>query len=191
MNYKDNLSDEQLIQFFLAGDTRAMATLVELYKDRVYTSIYGIVQDKNQAEDIFQAVFIRIIDQMIAGKTIGEGKFLSWAMQVAHGICIQRTRMPLKPSAYANQPEVIKISENSLAGTLFTANTFESNNKIRLMIDSLPEEQREVIVLNHYSGLHLNEIAELMKCSLTHVLETLRFGLRNLGKIMEEKEVFC
>ena len=74
------MTDERLIQFYLNGDPNALATLVELYKDRIYRSIYSIVQDKYAAEEIFHEVFIRIIDNLMTGKTAEEGNFLQWAM---------------------------------------------------------------------------------------------------------------
>lgn len=75
MNNQTRMPDETLIQFYLKGDPNAMATLVELYKDRVYSSIYNIVQDKYAAEEIFQEVFICLINNMIAGKQSEEGNF--------------------------------------------------------------------------------------------------------------------
>lgn len=75
MNHQNSMTDEQLIQFYLNGDPNAMATLVELYKDRVYRSIYNLVQDKHVAEEIFQEVFICLINNMIAGKVSEEGNF--------------------------------------------------------------------------------------------------------------------
>jgi RNA polymerase sigma-70 factor (ECF subfamily) len=193
MNYQSNLADEQLIQYFLNGDPTAMSTLVELYKDRIYSSIYSIVQDRYQAEEIFQAVFIKVIDNMIAGKTLEEGKFLSWAMHIAHGLCIEHARKIDKPviETTAMLTNAVAVSSFSAPAQAINTTTHESHGKIRNMIDMLPGQQREVIVLNHYSGLTFKEIADLLKCSLNSALETMRFGLRNLGKLMVEKEVCC
>ncbi len=193
MKYQTNTADEQLIHFFLNGDPNAMATLVALYKDRIYTSIYSLVQDKYQAEEIFQAVFIKIIDNMMAGKTVEEGKFLPWAMRIAHGLCIEHSRKLAQPAASidkeSNTAESAETGGFSLPAVAPVINTFESHDKIRNMIDMLPEQQREVIVLNHYAGLGFKEIADIMKCSLNNALETMRFGLLNLRKLMIEKEM--
>ena len=86
------MSDETLIQFYLNGNPNALATLVELYKDRIYRSIYIMVQDKYIAEEIFREVFIKIIDNMMAGKTAEEGNFLKWAINIAHNLCMEYTR---------------------------------------------------------------------------------------------------
>jgi len=190
MKYQANTADEQLIQYFLDGDPNAMATLVALYKDRIYTSIYSLVQDKYQAEEIFQAVFIKIIDNMMAGNTVEEGKFLPWAMRIAHNLCIEHSRKitqsTVNNTEASNSPELSNFSVPAIASNLYT---FESHDKIRNMIDMLPEQQREVIALNHYAGLSFKEIADIMKCSLNSALETMRFGLLNLRKLMREKEM--
>ena len=105
MTNRTSISDEQLIQFFLNGDQKALSTLIELYKDRIYTSIYGMVQDKNKAEDIFYVVFVHIIDNMIAGKAPEGGKFLPWAMKVAHGLCIQYNSTLVKTESHVEESE--------------------------------------------------------------------------------------
>jgi RNA polymerase sigma-70 factor (ECF subfamily) len=191
MKYQTNTADEQLIKYFLNGDPKAMATLVALYKDRIYTSIYSLVQDKHRAEEIFQAVFIKIIDNMIAGNTVEEGKFLPWAMRIAHNLCIEHSRgvthATISDDAPAGQTAISGFSVPAIRPMV--SSTYDSHDQIRNMIEMLPDEQREVIVLNHYAGLSFNEIADLMKCSITNALETMRFGLLNLRKLMLEKEI--
>jgi RNA polymerase sigma-70 factor (ECF subfamily) len=190
MRYQANTADEQLIHYFLNSDPNAMSTLVALYKDRIYASIYRIVQDKHQAEEIFREVFIQIIDDMMAGKTIEEGKFLPWAMRIAHSLCIEHSRRITQSTSNEQATaELEEINTVSSLAVVAAVNTYESHDKIRNMIDMLPEQQREVIVLNHYAGLSFKEIADIMKCSLTNALETMRFGLLNLRKLMAEKKV--
>lgn len=123
----------------------------------------------------------------------GEGKFLCLTMHIAQGLCIERTRQPIQSLTINDQPMPAGFSLNKFTepAMLVSANTFDNHSKLRNMIDMLPVQQREVIVLNHYSGISFKEIAELMKCSITSALETMRFGLQNLGKLMIEKEVCC
>lgn len=183
------MTDEKLIQFYLNGDPNALATLVELYKDRVYRSIYSIVQDKYVAEEIFHEVFIRIIDNLMAGKTAEEGNFLQWAMKLAYSLCVEHTRK-------ANRAIILdknQVKENIAAIPASVSRTgtgyHESHGKIKSMIDMLPDEQREVMVLNHYAGLSFKEISETLHCSLNSALDTMKFGLNNLQKLMIEKEI--
>ena len=192
MKYQTEMSDEKLIQFYLNGNPSAMATLVELYKDRIYSSIFSMVQDKYVAEEIFRDVFITIINNLMAGKTADEGNFLQWATQVAHQLCIEHTRKT-KLAMVINQGKEETVAEEpvnfSVPVTLPATMYYESHSKIKSMISMLPDEQREVIALNHYAGLSFKEIADIMKCSLTTALDTMKFGLNNLKKLMNEKEI--
>ncbi len=189
MNNHNSLTDEKLIQVYLNGDTNALATLVELYKDRIYQSIYSIVQDKYAAEEIFHEVFIRIINNLMAGRTTEDNNFLQWALRIAHKLCVEHARK-VKHAVVENVAASNEAPVNFSAPVIPQAtNYYESHGKIKSMIDKLPEDQREVIVLNHYGGLSLSEVADVMKCSLNSALDTMRFGLNNLCKLMAEKEV--
>lgn len=187
MNHQISMSDEKLIQFYLSGDPNAMATLVELYKDRVYRSIYNIVQDKYIAEGIFQEVFICLINSMIAGKMAEDGNFLQWATRIAQNLCLEYNRK--SKQEIVNNSSIDETVNFSVPVTLSNTNYHESHGKIKSMIDLLPDSQREVMLLNHYGGLSYKEIADVMKCSLNTALDSMKFGLNNLRKMMKEKEI--
>lgn len=187
MNYQTSMTDEKLIQFYLQGDANAMATLIELYKDRIYRSVYNMVQDKHVAEEIFQEVFICIINNMIGGKTSEDGNFLQGATQIAQNLCMEYIRN-------AKQPIGIESTQSTsidfaVPVVLTNTNYHESHGKIKSLIDLLPDNQREVMLLNHYGNLSFNEIASVMKCSLNTALDSMKFALTNLRKMMLEKEV--
>jgi RNA polymerase sigma factor (sigma-70 family) len=189
MNNQISMTDEQLIQFYLSGDPNALATLVELYKDRVYKSIYAIVQDRYAAEEIFHEVFIRIINNLMAGKSAEDGNFLQWAMRISNHLCIEYSRKARHETIGHTTGSKEKKTDLSAPAVPESKNYYESHGKIKSMIDMLPEAQREVIVLNHYGGLSFKEIADTMKCSLSNALDIMRFGLNNLRKLMIEKEM--
>ena len=186
MNYPTSMPDEKLIKFYLNGDPNAMATLVELYKDRVYRSIYTIVHDRYAAEEIFQEVFICLINNMIAGKAAEEGNFLQWATRIAQQLCIeykQRTSQAIVLNATAKNIEFI------FSAAMPDANYHENHGKIKSMIDMLPDTQREVMLLNHYGGLSFNEIATTMKFSLSMALDCMKLALNNLCRMMTGKTI--
>lgn len=187
MNYHSGMSDEKLIQFYLSGDSNAMATLVELYKDRVYRSIYNMVQNKTAAEEIFQETFICLINEMIAGKTAEQESFLHWATRIAQRICLDHARQPDRACTNDDAQEAVGFA-SPLAVTS-NHHYHESHGKIKSMIDMLPEKQREVIVLNHYGGMGFNEIAETLKCTLSMALDYMKLALNNLCSMMTEKEI--
>ncbi len=186
MNNQTRMPDETLIQFYLKGDPNAMSTLVELYKDRVYRSIYNIVQDKYAAEEIFQDVFICLINNMIAGKPAEEGNFLQWASRIAQQLCIEHKR---KTSLAIVLNAATERVDFRLPAAMPNTNYHESHGKIKSMIDMLPDSQREVMLLNHYGGLSFNEISETLKCSLSMALDCMKLALNNLRKMMTEKEI--
>jgi RNA polymerase sigma factor (sigma-70 family) len=187
MNYHNSMTDEKLIQFYLNGHPNAMATLVELYKDRVYRSIYNIVQDKYVAEKIFQDVFISLINNMIAGKAAEEGNFLQWATRIAQNLCMEYSRKTNKP-VFINLSVEESIIFSVPAGSP-NSGYHESHAKIKSMINLLPDDQREVMLLNHYGGLSFKEIADVRKCSLNTALDCMKFGLNNLRKMMTAEEM--
>jgi RNA polymerase sigma-70 factor (ECF subfamily) len=191
MKNHTEMSDEKLIQFYLNGNPAAMATLVELYKDRIYSSIFSMVQDKFIAEEIFRDVFITIINNLLAGKTVAEDNFLQQANQIAHQLCIDHTRKTKLAIVMAVEEPVSteEAVDFSVPVTLPNTSYYDSHSKIKSMISMLPDEQREVIALSHYAGLSFKEIADIMKCSLSTALDTMKFGLGNLRKLMNEKEI--
>src|ERR1044072_9036625 len=113
-----NLSDQQLIHLYVDGDAEALSTLVTRYKDKIYTSIYLLVKDKYLAEDIFQDAFIRIIDTLKTGRYTDEGKFLPWALRIAHNLCVDHFRKVKRTPTIRNGEdndifEVLNFSEDS------------------------------------------------------------------------------
>lgn len=192
MKHHADMPDEQLIHLYLNGNPKATAALAELYKDRIYNSIYTMVHDKHAAEEIFKQVFVIIINNLIAGKTAGDESFLQWAQAISHQLCIDYSRK----TKTAMVIEINRQSSGSQSLVDFSvdpahSNTgyYESHNKIKNMISMLPEQQREVIALNHYAGLSIKEIAGIMKCSVSTALDIMHLGLNNLRKQMTEDKV--
>lgn len=191
MKILSNLTDQQLVHLYMDGDANALATLVTRYKDKIYTSIYLLVKDKYLSEDIFQDVFIRIIDTLKGGRYTDEGKFLPWAMRIAHNMCVDHFRKvkrtpTIKTSDDHDIFEVLNFSEPGADHKIMDS---QSHARVRKMVDLLPEDQREVIILRHYADLSFKEIAELTSCSINTALGRMRYGLINLRKMMTEKQI--
>ena len=191
MKILNNLTDQQLIHLYMDGDANALATIVTRYKDKIYTSIYLLVKDRYLTEDIFQDVFIRIIDTLKGGRYTDEGKFLPWAMRIAHNMCVDHFRKvkrtpTIKTSDDRDIFEVLNFSEPGADQKIMAG---QSHDKVRKMVDLLPEDQREVIILRHYGDLSFKEIADLTSCSINTALGRMRYGLINLRKMMTEKQI--
>jgi RNA polymerase sigma-70 factor (ECF subfamily) len=186
-----NLTDQQLIHLYVDGDSDAFSTIVLRYKEKIFTSIYLLVKDRYLAEDFFQEVFIKVIDTLRAGKYTDEGKFLPWAMRIAHNMCVDHFRKvkrtpTIKTSDDKDIFEILNFFEPG-ADQKMMAN--QSHDRVRRLVDMLPEDQREVIILRHYADLSFKEISALTNCSINTALGRMRYGLINLRKMMTEKQI--
>lgn len=185
------LSDQQLVHSYLQGDAEALSKLVLRHKNKLYTSIYLLVKDKYLAEDIFQDTFIKIIDTLKLGKYTDEGKFLPWAMRIAHNLCVDHFRKVKRTPTIRNSEdqdifEVLNFTEDSAETRMVKR---QSYNRVRDMLDKLPEDQREVIILRHYADMSFKEIATITGCSINTALGRMRYGLINLRKMMIHKQI--
>jgi len=186
-----NLTDQQLIHLYVDGDSDAFSTIVLRYKEKIFTSIYLLVKDRYLAEDFFQEVFIKVIDTLRAGKYTDEGKFLPWAMRIAHNMCVDHFRKvkrtpTIKTSDDKDIFEILNFFEPG-ADQKMMAN--QSHDRVRRLVDMLPEDQREVIILRHYADLSFKEISDLTNCSINTALGRMRYGLINLRKMVTEKQI--
>lgn len=191
MKTMNNLTDQQLIHLYLDGDSEALSSLVERYKDKIYTSIYLLVKDKYLAEDIFQDAFIKVIDTINGGRYTDEGKFLPWVMRIAHNLCVDHFRkVKRSPSIKTSDDhDIFEVLNFSEAGADEKMIQGQSHDRVRKMLDMLPEDQKEVIVMRHYADLSFKEIAKLTDCSINTALGRMRYGLINLRKMMIEKQI--
>jgi RNA polymerase sigma-70 factor (ECF subfamily) len=184
-------SDQQLVLHFQEGNAEALEVIINRHKERIYTSIFLLVKDKYLAEDIFQDVFIRVIDTIRNGRYTDEGKFLPWALRIAHNLCVdhfrkvKRTPM-IRTSDDRDIFEVLNFTEDSAERKYIQR---QSHDRVRHLLDLLPPDQREVIVLRHYADMSFKEIASLTNCSINTALGRMRYGLINLRKMMQEKQI--
>lgn len=184
-------TDHQLIHLFMEGELQALEVLILRHKDKLYTSILFLVKDKYLAEDIFQDVFIKIIDTIRGGRYTEEGKFLPWAMRIAHNLCVDHFRKVKRTPAIKTSDdrdifEVLNFTEDGADAKMMKRQSYD---RVRLMLDQLPEDQKEVIILRHYAELSFKEIASLTQCSINTALGRMRYGLINLRKMMAEKHI--
>lgn len=184
-------TDNHLVKFFQEGNNSALEVLVNRYKDKIFTSINILVKDKYLAEDLFQDVFIKIIDTLRANRYNEEGKFLPWAMRIAHNLCVDHFRKVKRTPTITTSDdrdifEVINVAEAGADKAMIQG---QSHDRVRRILDMLPEDQREVIILRHYADLSFKEIARMTDCSINTALGRMRYGLLNMRKIMSEKQI--
>ena len=184
-------TDHELIHLFMDGDMNALETLVLRHKDKLYTSILFMVKDKYLAEDIFQHVLIKIIDTIRSWRYTEEGKFLPWAMRIAHNLCVDHFRKVKRTPAIktSDDRDIFEVLNFTEDGADMKMMKRQSHDRVRRMLDLLPDDQREVIILRHYADLSFKEIASLTNCSINTALGRMRYGLINLRKMMAEKNI--
>lgn len=186
-----SLNDQELIGQYLNGDEKAFEELLCRHRNKIYTSIYLFVKDQSLAEDIFQEVFIKIIDTLRKGKYNHEGKFVQWAMRISYNMCVDyfrrtKRRPKVAPTETFDIFDVLQATDDNAEQRIIKSQTHE---KIRHLVDMLPPEQREVVILRHYADMSFKEIAQLTRVSINTALGRMRYALINIRKMIEEKEV--
>ncbi|MCX6338007.1 MAG: sigma-70 family RNA polymerase sigma factor [Bacteroidetes bacterium] len=191
MRTLEHVSDTNLIRAFQDGDTSAFEVLIYRHKDKIFSSILFFVKDNYLAEDLFQDVFIKVIDTLKNKRYTDEGKFLPWALRIAHNLCVDHFRKVKRTPAIKTSDDkdifdVINVYEEGADQKIMQG---QSHARVRSMLELLPDEQREIIVLRHYANLSFKEIAQITNCSINTALGRMRYGLINLRKMMVEKQI--
>ncbi len=187
---KFSVSDSELISQYKAGNDYAFEQLVERHKQKVFTTAYLIVKDQAVAEDLLQETFIKAVKTIQSGRYNEEGKFLPWITRIAHNMAIDYFR---KSKRY---PTIVMEDGNNVFNTLdFAEDSFESQQikqetyaKLRELIQTLPEAQREVLMMRHYMQMSFQEIAETTGVSINTALGRMRYALINLRKRMNQSD---
>lgn len=185
-------SDRALLGQYLAGDQRAISQLIERHSRRVRDYIRMIVKDRDVAEDIFQETFIKAVRVIDEGRYVDSGKFLSWVLRIAHNQVIdhfrhqkQQKTITEADSGY-NVLGTLRFAEPTIEDQMMSQQTADS---LRLLIEELPDEQREVVKLRYYANLTFKEIAEQTDVSVNTALGRMRYALINLRRMIQEKNM--
>ncbi len=151
-----------------------------------------VVKDKCLAEDIFQDTFIKVIKSLKEGRYKDNGRFLSWVIRIAHNLMIDHFR---------KEKQLHTISNDSYETDIFNSKKFaertieeemvhtQITRDVRRLLQELPEDQREVVVLRHFCGLSFKEIAEQTNVSINTALGRMRYALINLRRLIQEKNL--
>lgn len=186
-----DLSDNELITNFLKGNEQCLEVLVRRHQRKVFTSIYLLVRDKELAEDLFQETFIKVINTLRSGNYHDEGKFLPWITRIAHNLVIDHFRrqkkMPMvRDTDEFSVTESIRLTDENIEDKMVTD---QIHTDVRRLIDLLPEEQREVVIMRHFADMSFKEIAEQTNVSINTSLGRMRYALINLRKLIKEREL--
>ncbi|MCB9183521.1 MAG: sigma-70 family RNA polymerase sigma factor [Flavobacteriales bacterium] len=186
-----SIDDQELVLKYLQGDESAFETLLHRHKRKVWSHIYLLVRDRELTEDLFQETFIKVVNTMKGGKYTEEGKFLPWVLRIAHNLVIDQFRrskkMPLvrgndDHDVFAAIQQPGQNAEQRLVNGQIDAD-------VRKLIDHLPEEQREVVIMRTYLNMSFKEIAEHTDVSINTALGRMRYALINMRKLIDKHDI--
>ena len=185
-------SDNELIAKYIAGNESCIEVLINRHKKKIYTYILITVKKPHIADDIFQDTFIKIIKSLRVKKYNEEGKFVAWAIRIAHNLAIDYFRKEKNNKTYSNDANEIDIFNSKRFSDVTIEDkivTDQIHQDVRTVIDELPADQREVILLRHYGDYSFKEISEQTGVSINTALGRMRYGIINMRKIIEEKNL--
>lgn len=189
------LSDQALLNHYLSGDRSAMSQLIERHSRRVRDYINMMVKDRDVADDIFQETFIKAVRVIDEGRYTDNGKFLSWILRIAHNQVIDHFRSQRQDKAVSESDAgfdmlgTLKFAERTVEDAMVSD---QIERDVRSLVDLLPDEQREVVMMRYFSGLSFKEIAEQTNVSINTALGRMRYALINLRRMIKEKNlVLC
>ncbi len=183
------LEDKDLVRLYQQGDQAAISQLVHRYKSRIYSSIFFLVRKREVAEDLFQETFIKIISGLRNSQYNEQGKFLPWALRVAHNQVIDHFRKEkLMPMQY--DQEEYSVFDVMPSQGRNAADQLIQNEKlayVRQLIDRLPPDQREIVILRHYAGLSFKEIAKMLNINLNTALGRMHYAVLKMRDMVAQE----
>jgi RNA polymerase sigma factor (sigma-70 family) len=189
------IDDNQLVFLYINGDESALAELLKRHKRRIYSSIYLVVRNKEITEDIFQDTFFKVINSLKGGQYYEDGKFLPWVLRIARNLVIDHFRrakkMPTIPNVVNDEGEEVDIFSilNIQKADEHEIEKSQFKKTMRDLVDELPAEQKEVLIMRMYYDMSFKEIADFTQVSINTSLGRMRYALINLKKMLEDKNV--
>ena len=186
------LSDQVLLNHYLSGDRSAISQLIERHSRRVKDYIHMMVKDRDVEEDIFQETFIKAVRVIDEGRYTDNGKFLSWILRIAHNQVIDHFRAQRQNKSVSESEAgydvlgTLKLAERTVEDAMVCE---QIERDVRALVELLPAEQREVVMMRYFSGLSFKDIAEQTNVSINTALGRMRYALINLRRMIKEKNL--
>ncbi len=185
-------SDRVLLRNYLSGDRNAISQLIERHSRRVRDYIRMMVKDGDVAEDIFQETFIKAVRVIDEGRYTDNGKFLSWILRIAHNQVIDYFRAQRQDKSVSESDAgydvlgTLQLAERTIEDEIVCE---QIEREVRMLVELLPDEQREVVRMRYFGGLSFKEIAEQTGVSINTALGRMRYALINLRRMIREKNL--
>lgn len=187
-----NLSDEILIAKFAEGNNAAFDELLFRYKDKLYSYILMIVQNREQAEDIFQDTFTKVIITIKDKRYNEKGRFIGFLFRIAHNLIIDIYRQEQNAQFISpTEAGYDLFNDKELSDIPFEdkISSVQIKKDIRRLIRFLPENQQEIVILRFYKEMSFKDIAEMKGISINTALGRMRYAIINMRKMAEEHQI--
>jgi len=187
----NNLTDQVLIKNFLNGDNKSFEELLSRHKNRVFAFIMSKVKNRDITEDIFQDTFIKVINSLKKGKYNEEGKFLPWMMRISHNLVIDHFRKESKMRKIrpTSEFDIFDILDDGRKNQEDLMIQTQVHADLNILIEQLPEDQKEVLKMRYFEDLSFKKISELTGVSINTALGRMRYALINLRKLAEKQHI--
>ena len=188
---KQKLDDSVLVSNYIDGSERSLEILVGRHKQRIYSFIYSKVLDRDVSEDIFQDTFIKVINTLKLGNYNEEGKFLPWVMRIAHNLVIDHFRKGNRMPSFKNTEEfdIFSVLSDSSLNAEKQIIKDQIHFDVRRIVDELPDDQKEVLIMRIYRDMSFKEISESTGVSINTALGRMRYALINLRKVIDKNNI--
>ncbi len=186
------LTDEQLVRAYAQGSNEAFDALLKRHQDRIFNYILRIIKNEDIANDIFQETFVKAIQTIRNGRYTENGKFPAWISRIAHNLIIDYYRQEKSENLQsADLTDVDVLNRKELCEQTIEDIMVSDQIKadVKLLIEELPELQRQVLRMRYYQNLSFKEIAELTGVSINTALGRMRYAILNLRRIAHEKDI--
>ncbi|GAB4156323.1 MAG: sigma-70 family RNA polymerase sigma factor [Winogradskyella sp.] len=188
---RELIQDAELVSNYINGDESALSILIERHKQKIYSFIYSKVYDRDITEDIFQDTFIKVIRTLKRGKYNEEGKFLPWVMRIAHNLVIDYFRKNNRMPKFDNSGDfsIFSVLSDSSLNAEKSMIKDQVESDVRRVIDELPEDQKQVLLMRMYQDMSFKEISERTGVSINTALGRMRYALINMRKVIEQNNI--
>ena len=189
--YTNLTPDSTLVTNYIHCCEASLEVLIKKHKQRLYSFIYSKVQDREITEDVFQDTFIKVIRTLKLGNYNEQGKFFPWVMRISHNLIIDHFRKSNRMRSFKNTDDFdifSVISDGSLNAEKQLIKD-QVLSDVKELIEELPEEQKEVLVMRIYKDMSFKEISENTGVSINTALGRMRYALINLRKIINENKI--
>lgn len=185
------IPDALLVKNYMAGDESALAILINRHQSKIYGFIYSKISDRDLSDDVFQDTFIKVIKTLKSNSYNEEGKFLPWVMRIAHNLIIDHFRRNKKMPMFRETEEfsIFSIMSDNSSTIENQMITEQVEKDLKKLIEELPNDQKEVLVMRIYQDLSFKEISELTGVSINTALGRMRYALMNLRKVIDKHQI--